>query len=171
MWSHSFSFCGLPHPHSKALALKQTDTGVAHGLVYTQKSRNQRKELINRTADKQSREAISNLVSLQLFMITLFAKDTIWEITAEHSTKSMKFSPYNFQSFIHSFIEKGNKNWNISILNILTKRLQWEGSETISVSRVKTLILLDVPYKNKQTTTKTKTKDLKAPKQKFWIFF
>lgn len=92
-----------------------------------------------------------SLVSLQLFIITLFAKDVIWEITAECSIKFMKFSSYNFQNLIHS-LRKGNKNWQIKILNILTKRLQWEGSETTSVNRVKTLILLDVPYKKRNNT-------------------
>ena len=128
-----FDRVALKHPEAQ---------GVLMIFYSMNKEKNQGTELLSHI-DKWSTEATASLVSLHPFMITLFAKDVIWEIT-ECPIRSMEVSPHNFQSFTHSW-RKGNKNWKMNILNILTKRLQWEGSETTSVSRVKTLILLDVP--------------------------
>lgn len=105
---------------------------------------------------QMTNRTISSFLSLHSFMNALFSKDIIWEI----STEIHKAFPLpNFQSFILS-LREWNKNRKIDILNILTKRLQWEGSETTSVRRVKTLSCLDVPYEGKII------EDLKSSKAK-----
>lgn len=100
---------------------------------------------------QMTNRTISSFLSLHSFRNALFSKDIIWEISTEiHKA---------FQSFILS-LREWNKNGKIDILSILTKRLQWEGSETTSVRRVKTLSCLDVPYEGKII------QDLKSSKAK-----